>query len=268
MKKTNGPKVLLFDIETRPIEAYVWGLFDQNIGIDQIINDWGVISWSAKWQGDPNSKIMYQDLRNKNKYNDRNLLKNLWKLLDEADVAITQNGKAFDNKKVNARFAILGFKPPASYKNADTLIMAKKSFKFTSNKLAYLSEKNPTSNLTKMKSKKFPGFDLWKECLNGNIEAWKEMERYNKRDVLALEKLYKWLAPWWTPINLALYTDSLTPVCSCGNTHFEKLDRFAYTTTGKFFRFRCTKCGSEMRSKINLLSKEKRTSLRQSISRD
>ena len=37
----------------------------------------------------------------------------------------------------------------------------------------------------KLVKRKFNGFELWKECLADNIEAWKDMETYNKYDVLS-----------------------------------------------------------------------------------
>ena len=73
--KLAGPRVLLFDIETAPILAHVWGLWDNNVALNQIIADWHVLSWSAKWLGDPPSKVMYADQRNaKNIEDDKQLL--------------------------------------------------------------------------------------------------------------------------------------------------------------------------------------------------
>ena len=93
-----APKVLFFDIETAPILAYSWGIWDQNIGLNQIKEDWFILSWSAKWLGD--DKIMYMDQRNARRVNnDKKLLKAVWKLLDDADIVVTQNGKSFDQKK-------------------------------------------------------------------------------------------------------------------------------------------------------------------------
>lgn len=253
------PKVLLYDIETAPNIGYVWSLWDQTLGLEQIKQDWHLLSWSAKWLDD--DKVMYMDQRHaKDITDDKKILKQLWKLLDEADIVITQNGRAFDNKKVNARFLHHGMQPPSSYKNIDTLIIAKKHFAFTSNKLAYMSDKFCTK-YKKLKIKKFPGFELWKECLAGNKKAWKEMERYNKHDVLALEELYYKLIPWDNTINFALYTDDSELVCSCGHKKFKKNGYF-YTNSGKYQRYKCNKCGSETRSKENLFSKDKRKSLR------
>src|SRR5438270_11647207 len=134
--KNKGPKVLIFDIETKPMLGYVWSLWENNVSLDQLHSDWSVLSWSAKWLGDKPNQIMYADQRNaKNIDDDKRILKQIWQLLDEADIVITQNGKAFDHKKLNARFILQGLKPPSSYRIIDTMIIAKKHFAFTSNKL-------------------------------------------------------------------------------------------------------------------------------------
>src|SRR5271165_295676 len=174
-KKKNSPRVLLFDIETAPILARVWGIWDQTVGLNQIVTDWHLLSWSAKWLDD--KKIMYQDQRNaKDITNDKKLLERLWHLLDEADIVITQNGKSFDQKKVNARFILNGMSPPSTYKHIDTKRLATKHFGFTSNKLEFLTDKLCTKN-KKLTKRKFSGFSLWTACLAGNKAAWAEMQR-------------------------------------------------------------------------------------------
>lgn len=259
--KIKRPKVLIYDIETAPILGYVWSLWDQNVGLNQIESDWYVLSWSAKWLDDPASKVMYKDQRSKsNIEDDMDLLKGIWKLLDEADIVITQNGKKFDQKKLNARFILNGFQPPSSYKHIDTKQIASKHFGFTSKRLEYMSEKLCTK-YKKQKHGKFPGFEMWKECLAGNIEAWKEMEKYNKYDVLALEELYKKMIPWDNSINFNLYHDKTDIVCKCGSNKFTK-NGFYYTSSSKFQKYKCKSCGAETRDKTNLFTKEKRQSLR------
>lgn len=261
MKKHKGPKILLFDIETSPILGYVWQLWDQNVALNQIKSDWFVLSWSAKWLGDPVSKIMYMDQSNaKNIEDDTQILKGIWKLLDKADIVVTQNGKNFDHKKLNARFILNGFKPPSSYKHIDTFILAKKHFGFTSNKLEYMSDKI-CKKYKKLKHAKFSGFEMWRECLSGNKAAWKEMKKYNKYDVLALEELYTKMIPWDNSINFNVYSDSLDLKCTCGSTDFIK-NGYSFTNAGKFFRYKCNSCGSELRSKENLFSRDKRKSLK------
>lgn len=256
----DGPKVLLFDIETAPILGYVWSLWRNDVGLNQIESDWHILSWAAKWLGAPEDEIMYMDQRNaKNVEDDKKILKGLWKLLNEADIVITQNGKAFDQKKVNARFIIHGFQPPSTFKHIDTKLIAQKHFAFTSNRLEYMTDKLCTK-YKKLKHAKFAGFDLWKQCLAGNLEAWQEMEVYNKHDVLSLEELYTKLTPWDDSVNFSLYTDAEEHVCRCGSKELAKAG-WHYTSTGKFQRYRCKKCGAETRDRTNQFSKEKRKSL-------
>jgi uncharacterized protein YprB with RNaseH-like and TPR domain len=204
---------------------------------------------------------MYQDQRNaKDVQDDKKILEGIWKLLDEADVVITQNGIKFDSKKLNARFVMHGMKPPSSYKHIDTLRIARKHFAFTSNKLEYMTDKL-CKKYKKLAHGKFPGFAMWKACLAGNQAAWKEMEKYNKYDVLSLEELYTVLQAWESSINFDAYTDDLTHTCSCGHKKFRNKG-YAYTSAGKFNRYQCLECGKESRGKENLLIKAKRQSMR------
>ncbi len=252
-------KVLVFDIETAPILGYVWGLWDNNVALNQIHSDWYVLSWSAKWLG--KKRVMYMDQRNAPHIeNDKKILSGIWKLLDEADIVITQNGKKFDQKKLNARFVLHGFQPPSSFKHIDTFLIAKKHFGFTSNKLEYMSDKLCVK-YKKLKTTQFQGFELWKECLAGNKAAWREMEKYNKHDVLALEELYTKLIPWDNTVNFNVFNKSAQTVCSCGSADFMR-NGYSYTGTSRFNRYKCKKCGSEVRDRDNTFTITKRKSLK------
>jgi hypothetical protein len=257
-----GPKVLIYDIETAPIVAHVWGLWENNVGLNQIDTDWHVLSWSAKWLGAPDNEVMYMDQRGmKNIEDDSKLLKQIWNLLDQCDVVITQNGKKFDQKKLNARFILNGMDPTSSYRHIDTAQLAKKHFAFTSNKLAYLSDKLCTTYKKLTNHGQFAGHELWVQCLKGNLAAWQEMEKYNKYDVLSLEELYNRLAPWDNSINFNVYTDDETLTCSCGSTSFRK-NGFAYSNAAKYQKYTCKGCGKEHKDKNNLFSTEKKASLK------
>jgi hypothetical protein len=265
--KLTKPKVLIFDIETAPILGHVWSLWENNVALNQVVADWHILSWSAKWLDDPPTKIMYDDQsKEKNIADDKRLLQGIWNLLNEADVVITQNGKNFDQKKLNARFILNKMKPPGTFKHIDTKILASKHFGFTSNKLEYMTDKLCTK-YKKLKHKEFPGHEMWVECLAGNPKAWAEMKKYNKYDVLALEELYHIMIPWDNTINFNLYHDENTHVCKCGSTSFHK-NGFYYTSAGKFQKHKCKQCGAEHRDKTNLFSKEKRASLTMSTPRN
>lgn len=261
-------KILTFDIETAPCLSYHWGLWQQNIGLNMNVRDWSVLSWSAKWVGD--DEVLYDDCREFfdgsaesmfAEIDDEAVVRSVWELLDEADIVITQNGKKFDRKKLNARFLRWGLQPPSSYKHIDTLQIAKKEFAFTSNKLEYMTDKFCVK-YKKLTHGKFPGFNLWKECMLGNEDAWEEMKEYNQYDVLSLEELAFKLAPWSNQMpNMDMYHDSEENVCFCGSTDWTH-SGYAFTQLSKFDKFKCNDCGNEKRGRVNLLSKEKIKSLR------
>lgn len=259
------PKVLLLDIETAPLRSFTWGLWQQNVGLNQIDSEWFILSCSAKWLGEPEQNIFYKDLRGiVHLEDDRCILDELWKLLDEAQVIITQNGKKFDSKKINARFIMNGYQPPSPFKHIDTLQIAKAVFGFTSNRLEWMTDKLCTK-YKKQKHNKFSGFELWKEMLADNIEAWQECEIYNKYDVLSLEELYTKLAPWdKTHPNFNLFHEEHKHICRCGSSDVVE-DGFAYTSKSKFQQYRCNSCGTTTRSTKNLFSKEKRDSLQMNV---
>ena len=252
-------KLLLLDIETAPILGNVWGLFNCDVGLNQIERDWYILSWSAKWLHE--DEVMYQDKSESwDDEEDGPLLEEIHSLMNEADFIIAHNGKRFDAKKLNARFIINGYKPPSNYKVIDTCIEARKHFGFTSNKLEYLTDRLCT-RYKKLKHGKFPGFLLWKECLRGNQEAWAEMEEYNINDVLSLEELYINLLPWMRGHpSLDVWREDLMNVCACGSDCFVR-NGYYFTNLSKFDKFTCEACGAEKRGRVNLLPKEKRDSL-------
>lgn len=254
------PKILIFDIELAPIMAYVWGLFDQNIGLNQIVQDWYVLSWAAKWLGTPEAEVMYADQRDvEDLSNDYGIISQIWQLLDEADIVITQNGIRFDVKKLNARFLHHGFPAPSSFRHIDTLRIAKKNFGLTSNKLEYMTDKFCVK-YKKLKHKDFQGMELWVECMKGNLAAFNSMEQYNRYDVLSLEELYLKMRRWDRTINFNVYHDGLTSICSCGSKNLLH-SGYDYTNAARRERFICQDCGHELISKKNVLSKEKKKSL-------
>jgi uncharacterized protein YprB with RNaseH-like and TPR domain len=262
-KSSPAVKILFFDVETAPMAGSVWSLWNNNVSLNQLERDWYVLSWAAKWQHE--DEVMYQDKSSSwDNEDDSELLLGIWQLLDEADIVVGQNSKAFDEKKLNARFILNGMKPPSSYRSIDTLEIAKKHFGFTSNKLEYMTH-NLCKKYKKLNHGTFAGFELWKECLRGNPEAWAEMQDYNKFDVLALEELYNILRPWYKQHpNLNIYREDTNNKCVCGSDNFCH-SGYHYTNMSKFDKWKCEDCGAEVRGKINLLPKEKRTTLTRNI---
>jgi uncharacterized protein YprB with RNaseH-like and TPR domain len=260
--KSHLPNVLLFDIETAPNKMHGWSLWNQNFGLNQIVNEWFLLSYAAKWLGE--DEVHYEDMRDiVHTEDDTHLMDSLWKMFDKADIIIGQNSKAFDVKKMNARWIMHGYQPPSPYKQIDTLDIAKRNFAFTSRKLEWMTDK--LCDNKKLTHGKFAGFELWKECLLDNPEAWHEMEEYNRMDVVSLEELYLKMAAWDNKhVNFNLYNENDEHVCRCGSRAI-KAEGFAYTGVSKFQQYRCLDCGATTRGRKNLFSKEKKESLHMNI---
>jgi predicted RNA-binding Zn-ribbon protein involved in translation (DUF1610 family) len=235
-------RILLIDIETAPIEAYCWGIWDENIGLNQIKKDWHLLSFAAKWLGEK-EVIYFDQSKRRDMSNDTHLLKRIHRLLTEAWIVVAQNGDAFDLCKIRSRMIRVGIDPPSSFRTIDTLKVAKKHFAFTSNKLAYLSD-HLGCTVRKDPHQEFPGFDLWKECLKRNEKAWKVMKRYNIDDVLTLEEVYLKMRPWIERHpNVGVFNPKYKHTCpKCGSDDVQSRG-VRCTQVQQFTQYRCNKCG-------------------------
>lgn len=232
-------KILLLDIETAPNIAYVWGAWKQNIGTNQWKERGHLMSFAAKWLNQP--EIIYEESR---KASDKKIVKSLFKLLDEADIVVAHNGDRFDLPTILGRGLVAGFTPPSPYHTIDTCRIARRRFRFNTNSLANLAEE---LNLASKKSShaKFPGFELWLECLRNNDEAWEEMKKYNIEDVIVLEELYLQFLPYIDnhPNVVQHVHDDEIHCPKCGSTNIQ-FRGYYYTKMGLCYRrFVCKDCG-------------------------
>lgn len=238
-------KILILDIETAPKVALVWRFFKENISPKQVKEHGHIMSFAAKWLGE--DKIFYEENR---KEDDKKIVAKLSALLDEADIVVAHNGAEFDLKQVRARAVVHRLSPPSPVKIIDTLKISREEFGFPSNSLEYLSMVLDLKH-KKTSHRKFPGFELWLECLRKNEEAWQELKEYNIDDVLVLEELYQVLKPWATkhPNITVRNFDATSPLCpKCGGHHLISRG-FATTLSGVYRRYQCKDCGGWSRSR-------------------
>ena len=179
-------KILMLDIETTPMQVYTWGLWDQNIGINQIIKPTEMMCFGAKWQG--KKKVTFKSVHHDGK---KAMLEELHAMMEEADALVGWNSAAFDHKHINREFLENGMQPPSVVKDLDLMSIVKSNFKFPSNKLDYVAQALGVGAKVK-----HSGFELWIQCMEGNEKAWREMKRYQIQDVVLLEELYQELLPW------------------------------------------------------------------------
>ncbi len=261
-----GAKILIFDIETAPLKAWVYqkSIWNANITSDKVISEWFCLSWSAKWLFE--KEVMSDGLISKEAIleDDKRIIKSLWKLLDEADVVIAHNSFNFDIPNLNTRFLLNNLPPPRLYQQIDTLRVARKQFGFTHNNLDGLAK------LFGFKPKEEVHFDLWVACREGDPKALIRMEEYNQRDVTLLEEVYLKLRPWIKGHpNLNLIIDDeepRCPVCLSEDIHVDE-NNYYMTAVSKFPVAVCAGCGNSGRVRQSLISKEKRKSMYVPIAR-
>ena len=180
-------KILMLDIETTPMQVYAWGLWDQNITIDQIIKPTEMLCFGARRLG--SKKVIFKSVHHDGK---QAMLDELHKLMDEADVLVGWNSAAFDHKHINREFLENGMQPPSPVKDLDLMSVTKANFQFPSNKLDYVAQALGVGAKVK-----HSGFSLWIRCMDGDAKAWAEMKKYQVQDVNLLIDLYYELLPWF-----------------------------------------------------------------------
>jgi hypothetical protein len=226
----NGARILTLDIETAPASAYVWGLWDQNIGLNQIIKPGRIICWAAKWLGE--SEVHYADERGGR----REMFVKMHELLSAADAVVTYNGDKFDLKKLLGGFVEFRLPPPPPVASID-LLKTVKRFGLDSNKLDF------ASGYYKIGQKiKNEGMPLWVACMAGDPKAWDRMCRYNKGDVRLTERAYKRFRPYIkTHPYVGAGLVNACPACASANVQHRGYARSKAFITE---RMQCQSCGS------------------------
>lgn len=235
-------KTLFWDIETAPLVSSHWGLFNQNIMYDDILQDWYMISAAWKWAHE--RKVHTVSVLDGSSLNDDSVIVDrLHDVLMEADILVAHNGDKFDLKKFNARSILYRKDPLPHIPSVDTLRIARSQFKFTSNRLDYLGDYLGVGR--KVTTPK----GLWKQALHvpdfkkGSKKAVKTMVNYNKGDITLLEDVYYALRPYdrQHPNWNHNYGDKVHVCPNCGSHDLQKRGVYRTRITTRQ-RFQCNSC--------------------------
>lgn len=230
-------KILLFDIETSMALAYCYGLYDQNIPIENIVEHPRMIAFSAKWYGKKGTKF-YSEYH----HSRQEMLQAMHDLLDEADVVVGFNSKRFDVKWVNSEFMVEGFLPPSPYKQVDLLQEVKRNSRFISHKLDYLSGRILNDGKHEYSMAK-----MWRIVNNPDTDEetrrkeWERMKRYAVKDTNLLDPLMKTLLPWLKMPHPVREGNDLCRNCGSKNLQSRGVSP---TLNGTYPRFSCRDCGT------------------------
>lgn len=225
------PKLLYYDIEWAPATAYVWRMWDENISPEQLIDEGGLLCFSAHWGGTKEYIFMSEW-----EHGRKAMAEKLLELFTEADAVLTYNGDKYDIPKTYGEILLAGLTPPPPPTSID-LLKAVKKMGFVMNRLAYIGPLLGAGGKVKHE-----GFGLWKSVLAGDAKAQKRMEKYCKQDVKLLVTLYERIKPFIKNHPHMGETKS----CSCGSCGSDKTQSRGWRRTKSFRiqRIQCTACGS------------------------
>lgn len=247
-------KILHFDIEVSPTLGYTYGQYQTNM--IKVERPPVLLSFSWKWANEKEVHCLtLHDRRMPDKTDDSWLVKELWNLLDQANIVVAHNTN-FDLKMANAFFLRHSLGLPSFYQPFCTLKTARRFFKLDNNKLDYIGQLLGVGRKTATTHA-----DVWYDCLiNDDPKAWKKMATYNNMDVLLLERIYKKLLPFANNHpNVALAAGKPHICPRCGHESSFKIKAYRRTGTQvNAIQYQCNICKSYVTRKLD---KEERLEL-------
>lgn len=236
-------KTLIWDVEKTDLDLKVKTYqlknsiryFDPKL----IERDWTLLGAAWMWLEDSKAKAI--SVSPNTPLDDYGVTKKLHEILNQADILVGHNSDNFDFKSFNTRAIFYDLPPITPKRSIDTLKVARKYFKFSSNKLSYIC-----SYLGLEMKDESPD---WNKCLEGDAKELRYMRQYNKQDVIATKDLYLKLRSYHiTHPNLPKQTDpsgiTIQTCGKCGSPDLKK-DKVRYTVSGRPRRqWQCRDCYS------------------------
>lgn len=233
-------KIIVFDVETAPMEVAAFTLYPESIGHNMILKDEYIIC--ACWKEVGEKKTHHAQITKAG--NDKNVCLALRDALSGADLIVGQNIKNFDIRKLNARLIRYGITPLALVPMVDTLLELRKVAHFPSHRLDYLGK----SLLGAGKLQTEP--DLWLRAMKGEKKAINSMVEYCKVDVQRTEDLYLKIRPYISThphMGAIMGRDRVHTCPKCRSDQY-KLNGIRYSPAGlKKRECQCKKCYSYFR---------------------
>lgn len=230
-------RILFYDIETAPAIAYVWRADTDYVSMDMMIETPFLINWGAKWAGESKVHSAVVTPEEALARDDRRIVDELASLIRTADVTVAHNGDRFDMPVLNGRILKHNLEPLGPARTIDTLTLARKAFALPYNKLDFLGEYLGLGRKIKT------DIDLWKGCVAGDLKCLKEMQKYNKQDVVLLERVFDALKPYVRNLPRLYDADreNMTACPSCGGEEFI-IRGYYRTQAGTFAKMQCKNC--------------------------
>ena len=228
--KKKAQSVQFLDIETSLINARVYSPGQQFVAAHQTSSYTTLLSVAGGTMYDLMTKgekgvwsfANHHDKKAfaKDPLDDTFVLRRIWDICDKAEVIIAHNAK-FDESWILGRFLQKGWPLPSKF-SVVCSYQGLSQFAFASKKLDQLSKQ--LNNTKKIST----SFSLWDRCSNGDIKAFKQMEKYNRGDIYdTLFKVYTRTCMYY-PDYAVDFSDptSEIPQCKVDGSELEWLDDY------------------------------------------
>lgn len=233
------PKVLLFDVETKPVKFWGWRTGKQYVNHSNIVEGekFDIICICYKFAGEKRIHALDWDV---DKQDSREMIEAFGDVVKQADVVIGQNSDRFDIPQVNTQRLMHDLPPIHWPTSEDTLKMLRKKFYLTSFSLDYVSK------LLFKGGKDAMCFQDWVDIVDKkDPKALKKMIKYCKKDVQLLEDVWQKCYKYLDNNAHRGVLRGLDPKLSCGKCGDMDIERwgFSYKKSGKYQKYHCKGCG-------------------------
>lgn len=237
IKDPSNSKILILDIERLPGLARVWEPKTRYIAPRSFVEWPKLLCWAARWYGEKEYQFAAE-------WTGRGeMLKEVWELYDKADIVVTYNGIAFDDKHLCSEWLEAGYRPPRPWKNVD-LYRAVKRFGFESKSLDSVSRRLGRPG----KATSYDA-DTAFAAAEGNIRAQNRLRRYNQGDVELTEWLYDRLRGWIPNHPFIGDNDGESNRCNqCGSAKLRREPSQYRAVVIDYNLLRCADCGGLVRA--------------------
>ena len=261
-----GAKILAFDLETSIPKMATFGRRKVFLNHQNVLEEGGkILCFSYAWitaVGASEVQLIHMTLDEIKAQDDARICAELWELFNQADAIVAHNSSNFDFPVVKTRCMMNGLPPIPTVKVLDTVLMARKGFRFPSNSLAelaaYLGLPAKIDN---------GGVKTWIDYQAGVQEAIDHMHYYCNHDTALLVQVYLKLRSYGhvgSDFNAGLYVQAEEgqQLCTICASPVVDTGRFVYTSVSKFKELRCSN-NHVTRSRKNLI--EDRSSLTSNV---
>lgn len=183
MNALSNPNILTFDLETRPLMAYIWDCGEQFVGHKQLVEGYDqfeIICAAYAWNDGKPAKVIgwgYEE------QDSSRVVEEFDKIARTADLIVGKNSAKFDVKMLNSVRMMKGLPglPDWAMSHDDLERQMRKYFRLPSQSLDYISKHLGFGGKVKME------FDDWvKICEkreDGGKQAYDKMLKYCRKDV-------------------------------------------------------------------------------------